>query len=100
MTAELVKHCQDLLRFAQREDWDEHTRPALESALERLSEPSLFTGPRPAAGLRVITSRAFHDQHIDFLFGEDCCLHDGLIVEIDVAGVKDGFAFGPHQDSG
>ena len=61
VTAELVKHCQDLLRFAQREDWDEHTRPALESALERLSEPSLFTGPRPAAGLRVITSRAFHD---------------------------------------
>src|SRR2546430_11465335 len=34
----------------------------------------------------------------DFLFGEDCCLHDGLIVEIDVAGVKDGFAFGAHQD--
>src|SRR3989442_1173708 len=99
-TAELIKHRQDLLRFAQREDWYEHACSALESAPESLRQPSLFTGPGPARQLRVVASRAFYDQHVDLLFWENRRLHDGLIVKINVSRVEDGFAFGAQQNSG
>ena len=99
LTSELVQHRQDLLRFAQRENRDEDARAALESILECLCKPSLFAGPCPAPGLGVIASRTFHDQNIDLFSRKNRRFHDRLIVEIDVAGVKNGLVFRAEQNS-
>ncbi len=99
LPAKFVEHCKHLLGLAQRENRDEYARPAVESLRECLREPPLFAGSRPALRLRVIAPGTFHDHHIEFFFREDCCLHDCLVVEIDVTGVKHGLAFGAHQNS-
>ena len=67
---------------------------------KRLRQTLLFTGSSPALGFRVIAACAFQDQHINFLLGENCCLHDRLIVEIDVSGVKNSLAFTAEHYSG
>ena len=47
----------------------------------------------------MIASRAFHDQDVDVFFRERRRLHNCLIVEIHVARVKDGSAFGAKKNS-
>src|SRR4030095_2298002 len=86
---EFVKHCQDLLRFSEREDRYEHARAALKSSGDRFCQSSLFTGACPTSGFCVIAPRALHDQDVNLLFRKNCRFHDRLVVEIYVAGVKD-----------
>src|SRR5947208_6517250 len=83
-TTELVKHCQDLLRFSEGEDGYEHARVMLKSCSYRLCQALLFTYTCPAGGFCVVAPRAFHDQDIDFLFRKSRRFHDCLIIEINV----------------
>ena len=48
----------------------------------------------------MIASRALHDQDVDLLLRKDRRFHNRLIVEIDVACVKDRAAFGAQENSG
>ena len=71
----------------------------LKSRGDRLCQALLFTCTCPAGGFCVVAPRAFHDQDIDFLFRKSRRFHDCLIIEINVPGVKDRFAFRSKQDS-
>src|SRR5437762_13994945 len=70
-TTEFVKHCQDLLRFSEREDRYEHARAALKSCGDRFCQASLFTRACPASGFCVVASRAFHDQDVNLFVRKD-----------------------------
>jgi len=47
----------------------------------------------------VIAPGAFHDQDVDLFLRESGRLHDRLVVEVDVAGVKNRAPFGAQQNS-
>src|SRR5436309_2583141 len=98
--AEFIEHRQRLLRFAECEDWNEHTSVALESTIDCFRQAALFTLACPTGRLRMIASRAFHDQDIDFFLRKYCRLHDRLIVEVDVASIKNRPALAAQQNSG
>src|SRR5207244_4357337 len=98
-TTEFVKHCQDLLRFSEREDRYEHARAALKSCGDRICQASLFTRACPASGFCVVASRAFHDQDVNLFLRKNCRFHDRLIVEINVPSVKDRLPLRAQQNS-
>ena len=48
----------------------------------------------------MIASGAFHDQDVDLLLRKNRRFHNCLIVEIDIARVKDRTALGAQENSG
>src|SRR5437667_2265476 len=98
--AEFIEHRQRLLRFAEREDWNEHTSAVLESAFDCFRQAALLTEACPTRRFGMIASRAFHYQDIDFFLRKYCRLHDRLIIKIHVARIKNRPALAAQQNSG
>jgi hypothetical protein len=46
----------------------------------------------------VVASSTFHDEDVDGFFRKSRRFHDRLIVEIDIAGIKDGLPLCPQQN--
>ncbi len=72
---------------------------------KRLLKPLFFAGPRPSRRHGRIAAGAFHDQDVDLPpvrlgLGKNRRLGDRLIIEIHVAGVKQGSSLRSQQDSG
>ena len=89
--AEIEQHRQHLLRFAQGKHRHQHRAAARKRLAQRARKPLLLRPPREARRDRVIAARGLDDEHVERLrdfIRKPRGAHDGLVVEIHVAGVK------------
>jgi len=99
LSAKFVKHSERFLRLAQRKDRNQRAAATAKSCFHRVCQFFFFRGARPTSGLGSITTGAFHDQDVDIVLRKNRRLHDCLIIEIDVAGVKDLPPFRAQKNS-
>ena len=69
-------------------------------ALDGLAQALDFSGAREAGRELTVAARGFHDEHVGFDVLEPGAAQDGLVVETDVAGVKEGLLPAAHHDAG
>src|SRR2546423_14868242 len=90
---------------AERKDGSEVAGPARERLLDCLRESLLLPRPRPISRDRRVAARAFHNQDVDLVLvrlglRKNRRLRDRLIIEVHVAGVKQGATFSANKNSG
>ena len=94
-----MDHGEDFLGFAHGEDGDEDGAFATEDLVDGVCEEVFFgfAGVVRAAGL--CAAGGFDDEGVDGVCGEECAFLEGCVLEVDVAGVEDAFAFGLEGDA-
>ena len=91
---------EDFLSASQRERRQEEGRFALLDALNGLSQTFDFTFAAEARRQRAIATRSFHDHHVCLHVLEAGASQEGLVVETNVTGKKEGLFLTTNEDSG
>ena len=76
-----------------------HAAAARKGPLDRSGETSFLRLAREAFRQRRIAPRRLDDQHVDVRFRKDRAFEQRLVVEIHIAGVKNGAPFRAEQNS-
>ncbi len=99
-TAEIVEHHEQFLGFAEgKERHDDGATPG-KGGGNGGGETFFLVGPGKAGRGLVVAAGGLDDQDVDPILGEAGGAGDGLIVEIDVAGVEDRTALRAEEDAG
>lgn len=97
--AEAVEKGEHFLGLAEGEEGDEDGGVAGELFFDGLDEAIFFSRTGEGIGGGMIASGGFDDQDIEGFIGEGGPLHDRLVIELDIARVEDGTAFGANEHS-
>ena len=98
---EAIEHSEDFLGFADGEDGDEDGTSVFEGAFDVVCEAFGFLGFDVSAGSLVDAPGGFHDEDIGLdEIGEAGAFDEGVVVEVDVAGVEDRFFIPLKKDAG
>ena len=86
--AKFVNHPERLLGFAEREDRHEHAAAGAERAIYRFRQPPFLGGASESFRQRTVPTRCLDDQNIHAGFRKARARGYGLIVKVNVAGIK------------
>ena len=97
----VVEHGEDLLGFADGEDGNERGASGIEGVIDALGEAFFLVGPGVVGGAFVGTTGGFHDEKIGLVeIGKASAFDQGVILEVNIAGVEDGFVLLLNENSG
>ena len=98
---EAIEHSEDFLGFADGEDGDEDGTSVFQGAFDVVCEAFGFLWFDVSAGSLVDAPGSFHNEDIGLdEIGEAGAFDEGVVVEVDVAGVEDRFFIPLEKDAG
>lgn len=97
----LVKHGEDLLGFSHREDGNENGAASLKGVVDGRDEACFLGLPFVVRITLAVSAGGFDDESVDVLeVRKGGAFAEGMVFEVDVAGVEDPFAVAFEKDAG